>query len=47
MELQLYKSNSSFNTINKNLTLLDTLEIHLNENFIVFMVADSASSLGH
>ncbi len=32
MELQLYKSNSSFNTINKNLTLLDTLEIHLKQN---------------
>lgn len=32
MELQLYKSNSSFNTINKNLTLLDTLKIHLKQN---------------
>lgn len=32
MKLQLYKSNSSFNTINKDLTLLDTLEIHLNQN---------------
>lgn len=32
MKLQLYKSNSSFNTINKDLTLLDTLEIHLKQN---------------
>lgn len=32
MKLELYKSNSSFNTINKNLILLDTLEIHLKQN---------------
>lgn len=32
MELQLYKNNSSFNTINKDLTLLDTLEIHLKQS---------------
>ena len=32
MKLQLYKSNSIFNTINKDLTLLDTLEIHLKQN---------------
>lgn len=29
MEIHLYKSSSSSNTINKDLTLLDTLEIHL------------------
>ena len=32
VKLQLYKSNSSFNTINKDLTLLDTLDIHLKQN---------------
>lgn len=36
MELQLYKSNSSFNTINKNLTLLNTLNIHLKQRTNLF-----------
>lgn len=36
MELQLYKSNSSFNTINKELTLLNTLNIHLKQRTNLF-----------
>lgn len=32
MLLELYKNNSSFNTINKELTLLNTLNIHLKQN---------------
>ena len=32
MQLELYKSSSSFNTINKELTLLTTLNIHLKQN---------------
>ena len=32
MKLELYKSSSSFNTINKELTLLTTLNIHLKQN---------------
>ena len=31
MQLELYKNNSSFNTINKALTLLTTLNIHLKQ----------------
>ena len=31
MQLELYKNNSSFNTINKTLTLLTTLNIHLKQ----------------
>ena len=31
MQLELYKSNSSFNTINKELSLLTTLNIHLKQ----------------
>ena len=31
MKLELYKSSSSFNTINKELTLLTTLTIHLKQ----------------
>ena len=31
MQLELYKSNSSFNTINKELSLLNTLNIHLKQ----------------
>lgn len=36
MKLQLYKSNSSFNTINKELTLLNTLNIHLKQRTNLF-----------
>lgn len=32
MELELYKNDSSYNTINKELTLLTTLNIHLKQN---------------
>lgn len=32
MQLELYKSSSSFNTINKELTLLNTLNIHLKQS---------------
>ena len=31
MQLELYKNNSSFNTINKELSLLNTLNIHLKQ----------------
>lgn len=31
MQLELYKNNSSFNTINKTLTLINTLNIHLKQ----------------
>lgn len=31
MQLELYKNNSSFNTINKTLTLITTLNIHLKQ----------------
>lgn len=36
MQLELYKNNSSFNTINKELTLLNTLNIHLKQRTNLF-----------
>ena len=36
MQLELYKNNSSFNTINKALTLLNTLNIHLKQGANLF-----------
>ena len=36
MQLELYKNNSSFNTINKALTLLTTLTIHLKQGANLF-----------
>ena len=36
MQLELYKNNSSFNTINKALTLLTTLTIHLKQGASLF-----------
>lgn len=36
MQLELYKNNSSFNTINKELSLLNTLNIHLKQGANLF-----------
>ena len=36
MQLELYKNSSSFNTINKELTLLTTLNIHLKQSANLF-----------
>ena len=36
MQLELYKNSSSFNTINKELTLLNTLNIHLKQGASLF-----------
>ena len=36
MQLELYKNSSSFNTINKELTLLTTLNIHLKQSTNLF-----------
>ena len=36
MQLELYKNSSSFNTINKELTLLNTLNIHLKQGANLF-----------
>ena len=36
MQLELYKNNSSFNTINKELSLLNTLNIHLRQGANLF-----------
>ena len=36
MQLELYKNNSSFNTINKELSLLTTLNIHLKQGANLF-----------
>ena len=36
MQLELYKNSSSFNTINKELTLLNTLNIHLSQHANLF-----------
>lgn len=36
MQLELYKNNSSFNTINKELSILNTLNIHLKQGANLF-----------